>query len=106
MTSAAFTKMVLSFDCTMNHSHFDRVAFKVVGKRIFATLLEEKSLANIKLSPSEQLIFCSMSKAISPVPNKWGEQGWTTFEIKNVENNIILEALNSAYQDIVKKKNA
>lgn len=40
---------------------------------------------------------------IYPVPNKWGEKGATTFDLNKVSDAFVLEALNSAYNAIVKK---
>lgn len=104
MSPAEFTEMALSFDGTLGQPHFDRTAFKVITKRIFATLQQEQELANIKLPIADQLVFCSLHKSIFPVPNKWGDQGWTSFEIRKVERHIILDALSVAYGDVIKRK--
>lgn len=98
MTHAEFTAMALSFPGTVSQPHFHRTAFKVAGKKIFASLDEADDSANIMLTPAEQKVFCDMDKGIYPVPNKWGEKGATTFEIKTVERGIILDALSSAYE--------
>lgn len=104
MSLEEFKEVALSFQGTLTHPHFDRTAFKVEGKRIFATLHEESESANIILSIPEQEIFCAMDEAIYPVPNKWGTRGWTTFDLKKTEYSIILDALNSAYQDVLKSR--
>lgn len=98
MTTEQFTEMALSFEGTLTQPHFDRTAFKVAGKKIFATLHEKSGTANLVLTPSFQKIFCEMSKGIYPVANKWGEKGWTTIEMKNVERGIILEGLATAWE--------
>lgn len=103
MSLEEFKDLALSFPGTISWPHFDRTAFKVEGKRIFATLHEKSESANIILSIPEQEIFCKMNKAIYPVPNKWGTRGWTTFELNKLERPLILDALNSAYQDVLKK---
>ena len=100
-----FFKMALSFPHTEQVKHFERTGFKVVGKRMFATHLESNNTANIFLTTEEQNIFCEMdSKNIYPVPNKWGEKGATTFELNAVEEGMVLEALLSAYNNVVKPK--
>ena len=104
MSSEEFKEMALSFPGTISQPHFDRTAFKVIGKRTFATLHEESESANIVLAPAEQKIFCSIDNAIYPVPNKWGARGWTTFELKRMERAVVLDALNSAYEDLLKKR--
>mgnify|MGYP001551412645 FL=1 len=104
MSLEEFKEVALSFQGTLTHPNFERTAFKVDGKRIFATLHEESESANIILSIPEQEIFCAMDEAIYPVPNKWGTRGWTTFDLKKTEHSIILDALNSAYQDVLKSR--
>ncbi|MGC1240064.1 MAG: MmcQ/YjbR family DNA-binding protein, partial [Chryseosolibacter sp.] len=82
MTTSIFKSLALSFPGTEANPHFERIAFKVTGKRIFATLHEESATANLKLSPVDQSVFSDFGKkAVYPVPNKWGLQGWTTFEL-------------------------
>ena len=105
MTTSAFKKLALSFPGTEVNPHFERLAFKVTGKRIFATLHEASATANLKLTPVDQSVFSDFGKkAVYPVPNKWGLQGWTTFELKKVPQELMLDALNTAYEDVVKKK--
>jgi hypothetical protein len=41
---------------------------------------------------------------IYPVPNKWGDKGATTFELIRVSKGVVLEALLSAYNEVVRKK--
>lgn len=104
MTAKEFKKLALSFEGTLEHPHFERTAFKVVKKKIFATLLEEKNAANIILPVKDQGVFCELDKAIYPVPNKWGTQGWTTFELKNLSAATVLDALDTAYKDVIAPK--
>jgi predicted DNA-binding protein (MmcQ/YjbR family) len=105
MTAAAFKSLALSLPGTEEHPHFERIAFRVAGKRIFATLHEESATANLKLSVVDQSVFCDFGKsAVYPVPNKWGSQGWTTFELKRIGRELMLDALNKAYSDVVNLK--
>ncbi|HET6256739.1 MAG TPA: MmcQ/YjbR family DNA-binding protein [Puia sp.] len=96
-----FAKMALSFPGAEQVPHFERIGFKVSGKRMFSTYLARDNTANIFLTPQEQAVFCKMHKAIYPVPNKWGEKGATTFELNTVPGNIVTEALLSAYNEVV-----
>lgn len=83
MTVNAFREMALSFAGTVENPHFDRAAFKVINKRIFATMHEASETVNVKFSKTDQSVFCSFDKkAVYPLPNKWGLDGWTTFELK------------------------
>lgn len=105
MTCRQFRELALSFPHTVEAPHFERTAFKVVGKRIFATLHEETKTANVKLSPADQSVYCLIDKeAIYPVNNKWGLQGWTTFQLSRIETQLMLDALDTAYNDVLKSK--
>ena len=100
-----FQKMALSFPHTEQVPHFERVGFKVTGKRMFTTYLEKNNTANIFLTPAEQKLFCKIDKTnIYPVPNKWGEKGATTFELNTVAREVVMEALLSSYNETIKSK--
>jgi hypothetical protein len=100
-----FGKMALSFPNSQQVAHFERIGFKITGKRMFATYLEKNNTANIFLNTSEQKLFCKIDKTnIYPVPNKWGEKGATTFELNAVAREIVTEALLSAYNEIIMPK--
>lgn len=99
-----FAEMALSFPGTEQVAHFERIGFKVTGRRMFGTYLEKDNTANIFLTPEEQTVFCQMDKAIYPVPNKWGEKGATTFELGHVPRHIVQEALVSAYKEVIDSK--
>lgn len=104
VTNEEFRTLALSFYGTEENPHFERQAFKVVNKRIFATIDEHTHTANIKLPASEQTVFCGFCDAVYPVPNKWGQQGWTTFQLKNLPKELITDALETAYNDAIKRK--
>ena len=106
MTAKEFKNLALSFEGTIEKPHFERTAFKVINKRIFATLLDENVSANIVLPIKDQGVFCAIDTAIYPVPNKWGTHGWTTFELKNLSPEIVLDALDTAYKEVIKSKTA
>lgn len=99
-----FIQLALSFPGTEANPHFDRMAFKVTGKRIFATLHEENRTANLKFSKADQHVYCSFNnKTVYPVANKWGLQGWTTFELDRIPAELISDALETAYKDVFTK---
>jgi predicted DNA-binding protein (MmcQ/YjbR family) len=100
-----FANIALSFPGTEQVVHFERVGFKVRGKRMFASYLSGENTANIFLSPEEQAVFCQMdAQNIYPVPNKWGEKGATTFLLNKVPQELVQEALASAYNDVLATK--
>lgn len=103
INAKAFEELALSFPGTEAGPHFDRTGFKVTGKRMFATYLEKDNTANIFLAPEEQAVFCKMDAVnIYPVANKWGEKGATTFVLDAVAKELVMEALLSAYSEIMK----
>lgn len=105
ISETSFSELALGFPGTEQTKHFERTGFRVSGRRMFATYLGENNTANIFLTPAEQRIFCRMDPVnIYPVPNKWGEKGATTFELDNVSGEMVLEALLSAYTEILPSK--
>jgi hypothetical protein len=104
ITETNFIELACSFDGVEMKPHFNRTGFRVIGKRMFATYLAENNTANIFLTPKEQAIFCEMDHInIFPVPNKWGENGATTFRLSFVSREILQEALLSAYSAVAGK---
>jgi len=105
LTNSEFKQACLSLPNVEDKPHFDRIAFKISGKRIFATLFESAHSANIRLNLDEQRVFSNYEEGvINPVPNKWGEQGWTTFELDSLPSSLINDALNSAHLYAMKNK--
>ncbi|HEX8460145.1 MAG TPA: MmcQ/YjbR family DNA-binding protein [Segetibacter sp.] len=104
MTAEQFTELALAFPNTIAAPHFNRTAFKVIKKRIFSTLHVATEIANLKFSPADQSVYCLIDKdAIYAINNKWGLQGWTTFELKKIPHEIIQDALNTAYRETFTK---
>ncbi|WP_423149653.1 MmcQ/YjbR family DNA-binding protein [Rubrolithibacter danxiaensis] len=101
MSTEEFKFQAMSFAGTLTTPHLDRTAFKVEKKRIYATLHEPSETVNLKLSLIDQSVFCTFDKkAVYPVPNKWGLQGWTTFELRMVPEELMLDALRTAYKEV------
>jgi YjbR len=79
-TAQDLRRFPLALDGTTETPHFERTAFKVA--RIYATLAPDGPTANLALSPDEQELKCiAAPEAFRPVPNKWGQQGWTTADL-------------------------
>lgn len=65
------------------------------------TMHEKDQFAVIKLTPEDQAVFSrSPDGSISPIPNKWGLQGWTKLELKKIKKGLFKDALNCAWQHI------
>lgn len=71
---------------------------------MFCSYLPADNSTNIFLTPEEQKIFCELDAHIYPVPNKWGEKGATTFELDHLSREVVLEALTSAYNQVLQPK--
>jgi hypothetical protein len=100
ITTKAFRKLALSFPGATEAPHFERTSFRV-GTKIFATLMEKTSVATLRLTPEQQTVFMEMARqAFTPVPGKWGLQGWTFMDLDKAKKAIVMEALDIAYGGI------
>lgn len=103
MTSKQFQQRAQAFAESTEEPHFEKTSFRV-RKKIFATLAPEKAEAVLKLPLVEQAVFTEAGGgAIYPVPNKWGQQGWTVVELKTVKSDLLNEALACAYRCVAPK---
>ena len=98
-----FRQLSLSFANTNEQPHFEKTSFRVGGK-IFATLDIENLKACLKFSPYDQQQYCLINKAIFPVENNWGRNGWTFIQIDKITEELMVEALTSAYKEVSKTK--
>jgi hypothetical protein len=97
VTIQTFRKIALAFPEAIELPHFDLASFRV-RKKIFATLSEENHRAMLRLSEVDQSVFCSFNRdIIYPVPGTWGRQGCTYFELKNLNKEMLNDALRRAY---------
>lgn len=97
-------QIALSFPQTIEKPHFEKTSFRIKNK-IFATYDATNNQACIKLSEIDQNVFSLVNKlAIYPVPNKWGQQGWTFVKLDQVESEIFADALTTAYCGVAPKK--
>jgi len=94
--------MALALEGTAEAPHFDRTAFKVA--RIYVTLAGDGRTANFKFTRDEQEFKCMMApEAFAPVPNAWGQQGWTTATLSKLGKAELKDALETAWAHAVKK---
>lgn len=104
VTIAAARTLALSFPETDEHPHFDKKAFRV-KKKIFATLHEKDKRMVLKLTLSDQSVFCLVDKdIIYPVPGGWGRQGYTMVELQKVKKELLKDAVTVAYCTVAPKK--
>jgi len=92
-------EIALSLPDTEEYNHFGRPAFKIKGKRTFATLWPTEHRMMVKLSLIDQSVFNSFdSSMFYPVPNKWGLQGATFVELSKVRLDMLQDAITTAWQ--------
>lgn len=104
ITLETIREIALSFPETNEQPHFDKISFRV-GKKIFATYDGRKSQACLLLSPIDQSVFSAFdSSIIFPVPNKWGQNGATLFNLEKVRADLFTDALTTAYCKVAPKK--
>lgn len=99
-----FRQFALSFPETIELPHFERTSFRI-NKKIFATLSEKDRIANFKLTPMDQSFFCSIdTNIVYQVPNKWGLQGWTSANLEKINENLLMEILTAAFNELNSKR--
>lgn len=105
ISAEVFRKMALNFDKVSEKPHFEKASFRFNNK-IFATLDSAKRCVTLKLSETDQAIYCLIQPSISlPAAGAWGKQGWTIFDLKKISRSILAESLNKAYSNVsVKEK--
>jgi YjbR len=96
-TAHDFRRIAMALEGTTSAPHFDRTAFKVA--RTYATLAPDGRTGNLKLAPDEQALKCiTAPDAFKPVPNAWGEQGWTTARLAALSPAELEAALEMAWK--------
>ena len=104
MDSLTFIAHCLSFDEVIELPHFEKISFRV-NKKIFATLNLEKKQATFKLSAIDQSVFCDFDPSrIWPATGAWGKQGWTIFEITDLADEMLIDALTLSYCNVAPSK--
>ncbi len=98
-----FRKLALSLPEITEEPHFEKTSFRV-AKKIVATVNVTENTATIKLNEIEQNVYCSNPKYLSPVPNKWGKQGWTIIHLNTISEEMCREALQSSYNQVAPKR--
>ncbi|GAA4332797.1 hypothetical protein GCM10023149_39250 [Mucilaginibacter gynuensis] len=99
-----FRQIALSLPEVSEQPHFEKTSFRV-NKKIFATVDVHTRLASLKLSEIDQDVFSLADNTIIyPVPNKWGKQGWTIVNLAKVNEQLLTDALKTAYCLVAPKK--
>ncbi len=95
--SADLARLALGLPGVAQYPHFDRTAFK--ARVTFATLAADGLTANLKLDPGEQALKCAVAPdAFEPLPNAWGQQGWTIAHLAALSEAELGAALEMAWR--------
>lgn len=95
-TATDLTEIAMSLEGTLAAPHMGRTSFKV--RRIYATLATDGLTANLKLLPDEQKLKClTHPAAFVPVSGGWGNQGWTTMTLAELNIDELRAALETAW---------
>ncbi len=101
-----YKKIALSFQGSVEEAHFEKTSFRI-NKKIFTTLDAPKKRVCLKLTKTDQSVFCAYDKTIIyPVPNLWGKHGWVFIELSLVPKAMLQDALTCAYLTVSQKKKA
>lgn len=93
-------KLCLALPNTSEQPHFEKTSFRV-GKKIFASFDVKNNKACFKLPATEQDIFSQAAGGfIYPIPNKWGQQGWTFAELDKADKRVVKQMIEVAYKEI------
>ena len=99
-----FKQLAVSFPGAIELPHFEKTSFRV-RKKIFATLDEKTGRAVVKLSATDQSVFCAFDKNIVyPVPGGWGKQGWTIAVLPAIKQAMLKDLLTVAYCTVAPKQ--
>ena len=97
MTGEEFRALALALPGTEEAPHFDRTTFRV--RRNYPTLPADGASANLLLTPDEQAHYADLSAAVRPVPNKWGQRGWTTIDLVDADADLTGAILSAAWRN-------
>lgn len=104
ITQDRIRQIALSFDNSTEEPHFEKTSFRFKNK-IFATLDEKLNKVVVKLTPVQQSVYCTIDdKMIHPIPNKWGNQGWTMISLELIDEDLLMELLEIAFENVSKSK--
>jgi hypothetical protein len=71
------------------------------------TVAADGRTVNFKFSPDEQELKCLLApEAFAPVPNVWGQQGWTTATLSALSTADLKAAVETAWRHAVPRKRA
>ncbi|KQM69614.1 hypothetical protein ASE74_06405 [Pedobacter sp. Leaf216] len=104
MEAQTFISHCLSFEEVIEVPHFEKRSFQI-NKKIFATLDVKQNKATFKLSAIDQSVFYDFNPiSIQRATGAWGKQGWTIFNLTELKDEMIIDALTLSYCNVAPKK--
>lgn len=99
-----FKGLALAYPGVEQLPHFEMASFRWHNK-IFATLRESDGRAMVLLSLTDQDVFCAFDggRVFYPVANSWGKKGYTLVDLNLVRPDMLADAIDCAYQNLVSK---
>ena len=102
MNPDSIAAIALSFPGTVESAHFGKRDF--CAPKIFLSL-PTPTTANLNLPPDQQLMFTELyPDEFTPLPNKWGQRGWTTLHLDRTEEATARRAIEAAWKNVAPKK--
>ncbi len=84
--------------------HFEKISYRI-GKSIVATYNESTFMFTVKLPLDDQESYSILyPNNVYPVPNKWGNVGWTHVDIDGLQESIIQEIFYCSYREVAIKQ--
>jgi hypothetical protein len=100
-TEQDFRRIALGLADAVESAHMGHPDFRVNG-RIFATLHHDRAFGMVKLTPDQQQIFLrDHPNTFAPENGAWGRQGCTRVRLKDVDTEVLGEAMTLAWQAAV-----
>ena len=101
MTSTAFRRIVLGLQGAAEGSHMGHPDFRAANGRIFASLVEDETVATTKLTPDQQADFLRDDPTtFEPAAGAWGRSGWTMINLRSADQESVGEAITLAWQSV------
>lgn len=102
MTQDEATALILSLPETVALSHFDHPDFRVRNK-IFVSQSKPGVLVFKFTREQQEMLTETAGEIFSPIPNKWGQQGWTNALVERLDEPTALSALWMAWANVAPK---
>ena len=104
MTPEDFRRLALELPEAVENAHLGTPDFRVAGK-IFATLSATRGTGVVKFIREQQEMLCAAEPELfSPVPDRWGQSGWTILQIASADEAGLRNALLLAWRNVAPKR--